>query len=267
MAVEILTFRLNSITFKVFQVNLLSWGSSVSRVCAISSSGIGSSSGLGSSGRFFSSLSKNSLFACTPGSQFGFESGLRELLSDDGAISLLLFNLNIIRADSKLETELLGFSSSRSHENGVDMNWDALGLLLCKLNSDRGRPVSNEVLQLAAGYVGIHKLEYVVLIRLLGELDGDRGRPVGDEVLQLATRNISIHELENVVLIGFLSQFDGDGARSVGDKVFQLSTANVSIHKLEDVVLVGFLGKLDSDRGWSISHQVFQLASGDVGIH
>jgi len=139
--------------------------------------------------------------------------------------------------------------------------------LLGKLDGDWGWSVGDEVLQLSAGDIGIHELENVVFVRLLGKLDSDGGRSVGDEVLQLASGNVGIHKLEDVVLIRLLGELDGDGGRPVGNEVLELSTADIGIHKLEDVVLIGFLSKLNSDRGRSISDKVLQLASGDVSVH
>lgn len=136
-----------------------------------------------------------------------------------------------------------------------------------ELDSDRGWPVSDKVLHLSSGDVGIHELEYVVLVALLGKLDGDGRGPVGDEVFQLATADIGVHELENVVLIGLLGQLDGDRGRSIGDKVLELSTRDIGVHKLEDVVLIGLLGKLDGNGGRSIGNEVLQLATADISIH
>ena len=146
---------------------------------------------------------------------------MRELLSNN-TVGLSLGNLNIIRADSKLETKLLGLSTSGSHDNRVHMDGDSLHL---------------------------------------SQFNGDGRRPVSDEVLQLASGNVSIHKLEHVILVGFLSQLNGDGAWSVGDKVFQLTTRNIGIHEFEDIILIRLLGQLDSDGGRSISDQILQLAS------
>jgi hypothetical protein len=111
------------------------------------------------------------------------ERNLRELLSG-GSLGLSLFNLNIIRTNSKLEAKLLGFSASGSHENGIHMNWDTL--LLSQLNSDGRRPIGNEVLHLASGNVSIHKLEYVVFVRFLSQFDCNRARSISDKVFQLS---------------------------------------------------------------------------------
>jgi hypothetical protein len=101
----------------------------------------------------------------------------------------------------------------------------------------------------------------------LSELDGDRGRSIGNKVLQLASGYVSIHKLEDVVTVGLLSQLDGDRGWSIGDEVLELASGNVGIHKLENVVLIRLLGKLNSDRGWSISDEVLELTSGYVGVH
>jgi len=139
--------------------------------------------------------------------------------------------------------------------------------LLGKLDGDGGRSVGDEVLELSSGDIGVHELENVVFVRLLGKLDGNGGRSIGNKVLQLASGDVSIHKLEDVVLVGLLSQLDGDRGWSIGDEVLELASGNVGIHKLENVVLIGFLGKLDSDRGWSISDEVLELTSGYVGVH
>jgi hypothetical protein len=120
---------------------------------------------------------------------------------------------------------------------------------------------------LTSADIGIHELEDVVLVALLGKLDGDRGWSVGDEVLHLSSGNVSIHELENGVFIGLLGQLDSDGGRSIGNEVLQLSTGDVGIHKLEDAVLIRLLGKLNGDGGRPVGNEVLQLATGDIGIH
>jgi len=149
---------------------------------------------------------------------------------------------------------------------GLESHWH-LSHSCSELDSDGGRPIGDEVLHLSPGNVGVHELENVVLVALLGELDSDGGWPVGDEVLHLAPGDVSVHELEDGVLIGLLGQLDGDGGRSIGDEVLHLSSGNVGIHELEDGVFVRLLGKLDGDRGWSIGDEVLHLASGNVGVH
>jgi len=142
-----------------------------------------------------------------------------------------------------------------------------MSLRCSELDSDGGWSVGDEVLHLSPGDIGIHELENVVLIALLGEFDGDRGWPVGNEVLHLTSGNVGVHELEDVVFVRLLGELDGNGGRSIGDEVLHLSSGNVGIHELEDVILVGLLSQLDSDRGRSISDEVLELSTGDVGIH
>jgi hypothetical protein len=136
---------------------------------------------------------------------------LDELLSSSG----LLLNGDFIGTNLELEAHLLGFGTSRSHEDGVNIDWDTF---------------------------------------LLSEFDSDGGGSIGDEILHLSSGNISIHQLENAIFVRLLSQFDGDWAWSVGDEVLQLSTRDISVHKLENGVFIGFLCKLNSNRGWPIGH-------------
>jgi hypothetical protein len=57
----------------------------------------------------------------------------------------------------------------------------------------------------------------------------------------LSASDVGIHELEYAILVWFLCKLHSDGWRSISHKVLQLSSGNVGIHKFEHAIFVTFL--------------------------
>jgi hypothetical protein len=111
------------------------------------------------------------------------------------------------------------------------MNWDTL--LLSQLNGNGRRPVSNEVLQLSARDISIHKLEYAVFITFLSQFNSDGARPVGDKVLQLAPTNVGVHEFKNAIFVALsdvrieLQKFLGDRIGLIIDEINKFFSGDI----------------------------------------
>jgi len=83
-------------------------------------------------------------------------------------------------------------------------------------NSDWCWLVSDEVLEVASGHVGIHKLEKTVSVGLLGKGNGDWGWLVGDKVLQVTSGDVGIHELEEAIGVRLVELDEGLGDWGIG---------------------------------------------------
>jgi len=87
------------------------------------------------------------------------------------------------------------------------VDWDSLSLRkvvvtdLGETNGDWGWLISDKVLKVTSGDIGIHKFEEAIGIRLLGKTDSDWRWLIGDEVLKVSSGNVGIHELEETISI------------------------------------------------------------------
>ena len=106
-------------------------------------------------------------------------------------------------------------------------------------NGDWGWLVSDEVLEVASGDVGVHKLEESIGVGLLGEGNGDWGWLVSDKVLQVSSGHIGIHKLEESIGIGLLlidlDKSLGDWGIGVLDQVDEGGLGNVLSVKLSNL--------------------------------
>jgi len=120
-------------------------------------------------------------------------------------------------------------------------------------NSDWGWLISDEVLQVSSGHVGVHELEETIGVRLLSEGHGNWGWLVGNKVLKVASGHVGIHKLEEAVGIrlGLIELHEGlgDWSISVLNKVNESALGNILTVKLTNldlssVVLLGPVGGL-----------------------
>jgi hypothetical protein len=72
---------------------------------------------------------------------------------------------------------------------------------LSKSDGDWCWLVSDEILKVSSGNVGVHKFEETISIGLLGESDSDWGWLVGNEVLEVSSSDVGIHKLEKAISI------------------------------------------------------------------
>ena len=123
-------------------------------------------------------------------------------------------------------------------------------------NSDWGWLISDEVLQVSSGHVGVHELEETIGVRLLSEGHGDWGWLIGHEVLQVASSDVSVHKLEEAIGIRLrlieLHEGLGDWSISVLNEVNKGGLGNVLTVELSNldltsVVLLGPIGGLIID--------------------
>ena len=89
----------------------------------------------------------------------------------------------------------------------------------------------------------------------MGKSNGDWGWFVSDEVLEVSSGDIGVHKLEETIGIRFLGKSNGDWAWFVSDEVLEVSSGDVGVHQFEETIGIGFgFIKLDKSLGdWSIS--------------
>jgi len=143
---------------------------------------------------------------------------------------------------------------------------------LSETNGDRGRLVSDEVLECSTGDVVVEEGRQVVSVRslglehCLGKRSGDGRRLVSHKVLEGSSGHVVIEKSAEVISIRSLSESNSDGGRLVSDKVLKSSTGDVVIEESAEVIGIGSLGKSHSDGGRLVGHKVLQGASGHVVI-
>jgi len=139
---------------------------------------------------------------------------------------------------------------------------------LSKANSDRGRLVSNKVLEGTSGHVMVEKGAEVVSIRSLSEANGDGGRLIGNEVLQGSSGHVVIEQGGQVVGIGSLGKTNGDRARLISNEVLESTSSDVVVEESAEVISIGSLGvkhdKRLSDGGIRVSDKVDEGLLSDV---
>jgi len=111
--------------------------------------------------------------------------------------------------------------------------------------------VSDEVLQVASGHVGVHELEKAIGVGLLSESHGDWGWLVGNKVLKVSSGHVGIHKLEEAIGVRLIELNEGLGDWSIGilnqvneGGLGHVLTVELSNLGLSSVVLLGPVGGL-----------------------
>ena len=112
-------------------------------------------------------------------------------------------------------------------------------------NSDWCWFVSDKVLKVTSGDVGIHELEKTIGVALLGEGNGDWSWFVGHEVLEVSSGYVGVHKLEEAigVRLGLIELEEGLGDWGIGvlDQVNEGGSSDVLSVKFTNLDLAGLV--------------------------